>query len=732
MRFWLVIFIVLLLVLDIMWMLDGFLNVQYGNLLNSNSYANQSTSFAYRVFADKPLISLYYRIVISLLILISMILGIISIKRLTSYKDLLTASDLKYRSLFMEMKSGFALRKIIRDKEGNIEDIRFLEVNPAFRQHTGLGNIEMSGKSVREVFTQVSEDLLADYDKIARYGGSFTKIHEAKGLNKTLRITAYQHEENVFATLIEDITKEKEIEDELVESNQLKSILLNTINEGVYFITEDRQIIWANERIMSLIGNSEQEILGKKCFDAWYQNREKCNNCPVDTTLDSHQAARIETLTENGKFLEIYSNPVYSSQETLKGMVITVYDLTDWKAALDKLEKKQEHLNLALEAGDMSSWEWNAVDNFINLERTAFYSHVSRQKWTPDELAGLLHENEQQMFYNQYKAIMAGKLKELTVEARIKNSQGEWVWYNILGRIKETDQEGKPLKMIGIIYNINSLKTIALELEQTNQELIDLKDKLEKEVVVRLAELRDKDLLMIRQSRQAAMGEMIGNIAHQWRQPLNSIAVIIQDFMDAWDFGEFNREYLSDKINLCMSVINHMSQTIDDFRDFFSPDNMPMPFEVDNQIVKTINILKDMYSKQGIEIIPNLEHCTVTSYAREFSQVLINVLNNSKDAIQDRKIKEPVIQVDLQLEQDKVIITVQDNAGGIDPEILEKIFDPYFTTKQDANGTGLGLYMSKNIIEKHMKGEILVKNTEKGARFKIILPLDIRYKPSSH
>ncbi len=138
----------------------------------------------------------------------------------------------------MEMKSGFALRKIFRDEDGNIKDIRFLEVNPAFRQQLGIEDIDISGKTIKEVFSEISESLLEDYDKIARYGGSFTKIHEAKGLNKTLRITAYQHEEDVFATLVEDITKEKKIEDELVESNQLKSILLDTINEGVYLLTQ--------------------------------------------------------------------------------------------------------------------------------------------------------------------------------------------------------------------------------------------------------------------------------------------------------------------------------------------------------------------------------------------------------------------------------------------------------------------------------------------------------------
>ena len=727
MRFWLVLFIVLLLVLDVMWMLDGFLNVQYSKVLNNDSYSNHSTSFAYKVFSDKPMISLYYRLVISLLILISMILGIMFLNRLSHYKHLLNASDLKYRSLFMEMKSGFALRKIFRDEDGNIKDIRFLEVNPAFRQHTGIEEIDIPGKNIRDVFSELPNSLIDEYDKIARYGGSFTKIHESKGLNKTLRITAYQHEEDVFATLVEDISNEKKIEDELVESNQLKSILLETINEGVYFIDEERKVLWANQKVVDLMDSDYENVIGNKCFDAWYEKEKACEKCPVDVTLNTQKPAKMELISDTGKYLEIYSNPVYDSQGKLKGMVITVDDLTDWKTALDKLEKKQEHLNLALEVGKMSSWEWNAEDNNVYLERTIFSEKFTDHKWSPNRLAGFLHESERHKFVEQLTAILTGKLNEMSVEARIQNTNGEWEWYNILGRIREMDEDGKPLTMIGIIYNIDSLKTIALELEETNQELTDLKNKLEREVEIRLTELRDKDLLMIRQSRQAAMGEMIGNIAHQWRQPLNSIAVIIQDFLDAWDFGEISRDYLSEKINLCMSVINHMSQTIDDFRDFFSPDNMPMPFELDNQITKTINILKDMYGKQGIEIIPDLKNCSITSYAREFSQVLINILNNSKDAIQDNKAEDPNIHIMMETLENKVKIIITDNAGGIAADILEKVFDPYFTTKQDTNGTGLGLYMSKTIIEKHMKGKLKAENHKKGAIFTITLPLDIRY-----
>jgi signal transduction histidine kinase len=168
-----------------------------------------------------------------------------------------------------------------------------------------------------------------------------------------------------------------------------------------------------------------------------------------------------------------------------------------------------------------------------------------------------------------------------------------------------------------------------------------------------------------------------------------------------------------------------MSQTIDDFRDFFSPDNQPVQFDLDIQITKTINILKDMYANQGIKIISQLKPCQLTSYAREFSQVLINILNNSKDAINEQKIKQPFIEVKMDLINNgrHVLITVLDNAGGIPENILDKIFDPYFTTKEETNGTGVGLYMSKTIIEKHMDGEIWAENVKDGALFSIRLPL---------
>ena len=722
MKFWITLFVVLLILLDILWMLDGFLNVQYGELLSNNSALNSTTTMALQLFSDKPLVSLYYRIIISLLVLISGILSTIMIRRIYHYRDRLTDSNQKYRALFMEMKSGFALRRIFRNEAGEISEIRFIEENPAFRIHTGVDAIDLKGKSVHEIFGENNQNLIKEYDKISRNGGSFTKIHHAARTGKTLRITAYQHEEDVFATIVDDITKEKEIENELIESYQLKDIIMDTVSESICYLDKELRIVWANKKAQELNNLSAEDIVGHKCHELWCGDSKNCENCPALRTLSSYKTEKEEFHNHKGRYLLAYSNPVFNTEMEIKGIVITLTDMTEWMDTIASLQRKQMHLNLALEVGEMIPWEWDANRGSVILEQSVYLSDEEKNNWKLDELEKSMHPDDKAEFLKQAADVQEGKRSEIQVETRFMSTRkNKWVWFNLLGRIKERNEQDNSLRMTGITYNIDQLKRTALELKKTNEELTELKEKLEKEVEIRLNELREKDLLMIRQSRQAAMGEMIGNIAHQWRQPLNSVAVIIQDLVDAWDFGEITRDYIIEKVNLGMSIINHMSNTIDDFRDFFSPDKMPSEFRLDEQVTKTINILKDMFTSLGIKIETDLDAITITSYSREFSQVLINILNNAKDAIQQNQVEKALIIVTLKTKADKVIVSVSDNAGGIANDIIDKVFDPYFTTKQISNGTGVGLYMSKNIIEKHIKGKILADNTETGAIFTIIL-----------
>jgi signal transduction histidine kinase len=245
-------------------------------------------------------------------------------------------------------------------------------------------------------------------------------------------------------------------------------------------------------------------------------------------------------------------------------------------------------------------------------------------------------------------------------------------------------------------------------------------DELEAKVEERTAEIREKDQLLMQQSRQAAMGEMIGNIAHQWRQPLNALALLIGSLPMMHERGELSRGEIASLEEKTMGIIRHMSQTINDFSNYFKPEKEKVHFHAGMAVTKTLNLIRDSFSNRGITIeVETATDPVVTGYPNEFSQVLLNILLNAKDALLERRIGNPRVVIRMAEEQARAVVTVTDNAGGIPEEIIGKIFDPYFTTKGPEHGTGVGLFMSKGIIEKSMGGRLSARNTGTGAEFRI-------------
>lgn len=281
------------------------------------------------------------------------------------------------------------------------------------------------------------------------------------------------------------------------------------------------------------------------------------------------------------------------------------------------------------------------------------------------------------------------------------------------------DENGEPIAILTSLHDLSHTRKI-------EQELRVLNESLELRVQAELAKSREKDLLLIRQSRLAAMGEMITNIAHQWRQPLTALAITIQDAKYAFDGNELNAEYIDKMVKDGMGFINYMSHTIDDFRSFFRPDRQKESFSVVEACELASHVIYDSLKSNFIKFEMHYEDaniCTV-GYPHEFSQVILNLLSNAKDVLLDRNIMEPTIYLSVSKCNGSARINIEDNGGGIDATIVDKVFDPYFTTKEQGKGTGLGLYMSKMIVEQHMNGKIYADNGEKGAVFVIELPSD--------
>lgn len=254
--------------------------------------------------------------------------------------------------------------------------------------------------------------------------------------------------------------------------------------------------------------------------------------------------------------------------------------------------------------------------------------------------------------------------------------------------------------------------------------------RLETDLQMMVAEETDKRLekerMLAQQSKLAMMGEMIGNIAHQWRQPLNALAIKIQDVPIALEVGDLDEKYARDFKNGSMSLINYMSGTIDDFRSFFKPDKQKIKFALKETVEKACVLIKDSlhFSFIQLHVEPIEENIYIYGYPNEFSQVLLNILSNAKDALKAHTETELErrITVSHKSADGFVHIYIVDNAGGIDEAILGKVFEPYFTTKHQGQGTGLGLYMSKMIVEQNMGGTLSVSNADKGACFTVSLP----------
>lgn len=282
------------------------------------------------------------------------------------------------------------------------------------------------------------------------------------------------------------------------------------------------------------------------------------------------------------------------------------------------------------------------------------------------------------------------------------------------------NEEGQVMSIVHVARDISEKKQKEELLAAQQEQLASFNRDLETRIAEAAAELLKKDEILIQQSCLTAMGDLANSVAHQWRQPLNSIALIVQSLQLAYKANDLTVEEFDAEIAETMEILQQVAETIDDFRNFFSHEKEPHTFSVNDAVKRAINFVTPSLKTKGIKIVcVEQSDSNIVGYADEYAHVLLNVFINARDVLQDSQQTQPLISVNMSEENGRSIVTIRDNGGGINEEDLSRIFDPHFTRKAQAECAGFGLYLSKMVIEKKMNGSLSVRNVDDGAEFRI-------------
>lgn len=276
------------------------------------------------------------------------------------------------------------------------------------------------------------------------------------------------------------------------------------------------------------------------------------------------------------------------------------------------------------------------------------------------------------------------------------------------------------LLMTNIINDI--VKKYINKVQNKEKKLQYLNQTLSSKVAFGIQEGKKKDKAMLQQSKLARMGSMISMIAHQWRQPLSELSGVLMELEMSTRSKKVNEMQILDSISRSNKTIEFMSNTIDDFRNFYKPDKKKEYFYISDACQKAFSIVNATLNNLSIKLLVDIKKDKkIYGYLTQYAQVILNIISNAKDILVERDIKNPKIYLNIDVKNNSSIVIIRDNAKGINEENIDLVFDPYYSTKERSKGTGLGLYISKLIIEKNMGGELSVENDKEGAVFKIVV-----------
>jgi PAS domain S-box-containing protein len=518
-----------------------------------------------------------------------------------------------------------------------------------------------------------------------------------------------------------------------IDRTTLFNEILNLIKNGVLVFKE--KVIYSNAAAEKMLGYSSGQLVGKEISDIFPTDHRLIHSCLSDVSNECQIKGDFSFKNAAGEFVFFNSEIKSSIFQNCKCCVVTFSEKE--KNAATKDDDLFRILTENSFAGIYIYKDKYIYANPEFLDKTG-YNMKELKEMTPWEL---IHESERDLVKENVRRRLSGEIFEQKYyERKIITKSGEIKTFRVATNTVQIDGEYAGL---GSVVDISDLKAL--------QD--DLKDQVKEETRKRY----EQEQLLVQKSKLADMGEMIRSIAHQWKQPLSAVNMLVQDMINTYENGGLTKDYIHWVHDTAVEQISYMTETINDFMSFLRPSDKSAIFSLDDALIPALKIfshqvlshdlviemkcswrkgvqnIQPLVKRMQTEPVDSVEtdktsqsNVLIYGHHNEFMQVLLNIFNNSKDAISLAKRKKRLsengkISINLKDLGERISIEIEDNGGGIPEEIQPLVFEPYFTTKNKEDGSGIGLYMVKAIIENNMKGEVKLRNGEKGAILSIIL-----------
>lgn len=537
--------------------------------------------------------------------------------------------------------------------------------------------------------------------------------------------------------LKEALRQSIELRDEIQKREELYRLISENSKDVICLHDNNARFLFISDSCYELSGYKPEELLGKDpCLYIHPDDIDAARQYlfSLNTTEKKHEPIPFRIKNKEGNYIWVETNAKFinSPLENTKRFQTSTRNIQLRKETLELLEEREQNLNALLSSMDDLVIEMNSQMEFTNT-----WGKSTNHLFFPKDY--IIGKNIREILPQLADSVIEAINKSLSelhpVSIEYCHPENKSIYYQAtINPILKKDNT-QPDKVSVFIRDISESHRHKETITDLNTSLIKQKNaleelnfNLEQRIKTEVEKNRKKDELFQLHSRHAAMGEMISNIAHQWRQPLNAINLLVYDILDAYQHQELDLHYLKNNTDEIQKIIQQMSATINNFRSFFQHAKEKTWFSLSEQIPRTLNYTDVSFHSLNIHIELKLENdLYVYGYPNEFSQVLLNILNNACDAFKKLDIQgesfKPLVSIHTKQNKDEVHIIISDNAGGIPNDALPHIFKPYFTANKSNDNIGLGLFTSKSIIEKNMNGQILGYNNETGAVFEIHLPL---------